>query len=165
MDSIVTDVVFVEVLVEFSIIVTYTSKIFEVYSTDFYQMAENTQLGAYSDLISKIEIPSLSSVNSVTSMLQMTRAMIEAPFYPHESWLSLHSIALQGSFLLLRLVEPYMPKPSSNVVPLWRKYITLLCKTANAKPVSIEHLESTPRKGCYGLTTDFRTKISGIVNN
>lgn len=165
MDSIVTDVVFVEVLVEFSIIVTYTSKIFEVYSTDFYQMAENTHLGAYSDLISKFEIPSLSSVNSVTSMLQMTRAMIEAPYYPHESWLSLHSIALQGSFLLLRLVEPYMPKPSSNVVPMWSKYITLLCKTATAKPVSIEHLESTPRKGCFGLTTDLRTKISGIVTN
>lgn len=165
MDSIVTDVTFVEVLVEFTIIVIYTTKIFEVYSTDFYQMAGNTNLGAYSDLLSKFEIPLPNSVTSITSMLQMIQMIIEAMYYPHNSWLSMHSIALQGAFLLLRYLEPYMPKPTSNMVPLWNNYIVLLCKAATAKPVSIEHLESTPRKGCFELTTDLRTKISGIVTN
>lgn len=166
MDSIVTDVVLVEILIEFSVIIIYTSKIFEVYSSDFYQIIDdNNNIGSYGNLLLDFKIPSFKSITCVTLMLQMIQSLIEGSYYSRDVWLSLHSISLQGSFLLLLLLEPFIPKANENTVPIWNNYITLLLKTATSKPVSIEHLELTPRKGCFELTTDLRSKISNIVNN
>lgn len=164
MDSIVTDVTLVEILVDFTVIVVYTAKIFESYSAEFYQSVNNSNLGIYEKLLTKYDVPDFQSNTSVTSLLQMIKAMIYAEYYPSSSWLSLHSISLQGAYLLLKLIEPFIPKPSANTVPMWNTYLILLCKTATAKPVSIEHLEYTPRQGCLQLTTDLRSKASTIIS-
>lgn len=165
MDSIVTDVVLVEILIEFSIIIIYTAKIWEVYGDEFYQNVNNNNIGLYGNILAKFEAPLFNSATTVTSILQMIQALVDSKYYPCDVWLSLHSILLQGSFLLLHLTESFIPAPTTNTTPIWNSYITLLFKTAIAKPVSIEHLESTPRKGCYELTTDLRTKLSSIISN
>ena len=165
MDSIVTDVTLVEILVDFTVIIIRISKVFEVYSDVFYQPTDVIDLGIYETLVTKYKIPTFQSNTSVTSMLQMVRYIIDAKYYPSTSWLSLHSISLQSAYLLLKLLETFIPKPSPNTLPMWNTYLILLCRVATAKPVSIEHLEYTPRKGCLQLTTDLRTKVSAVIND
>ena len=165
MDSIVTDVTLVEIIVDFSIIIVSTSKIFEIYENDFYQNVNNSNAGIYENLINKFDIQPFNRNTCITSILQTVKYLVDGKFYPHDSWLSLHSINLQGCYLILRLIEPFIPKADNNTIPMWNLYLTLLCKTASAKPVSIEHLEFTPKKGCLQLTTDLRSKLSNIINN
>lgn len=164
MDSIVTDVTLVEILVEFSVIIIFTSKIFEVYSSDFYKNIDNKNIGLYGNLLSTFTVPVFNSIDSIASMLQMIQYLVDSSYYPSNSWLSLHAITLQGAFLLLTSIDPLMPKPAANNLNMWNTFITLLFKTATSKPVSIEHLGSKQRKGCFELTTDLRSKISPLVS-
>lgn len=161
MDSIVTDVTLVELLVEFEIIVIYTAKVFDYYRDTFYK-TDNPNFGIYSDLLSKFGVPDITSFESLNSILRMTERMISSNFYP-SSWLSLRSIALQGSYLLIDLVTPFLPTPNGENISLWNLYIRLMLKASTSKPVALEHLEPTARKGCLELTTDLRTKIAPMI--
>lgn len=159
MDSIVTDITLVEILVDFSVVIIYSTKI-----CDFYKITNN-DLGNYNNLLNKFDIPTINSLFSIKELLSMIDKLIISSYYPSSHWLSLHSISLQGAYILLNILQSYLPKCDSETVSIWNKYISLLFKVSTAKPVSIEHLDTTPRNGCFELTTDLRTKISGIIND
>lgn len=158
MDSIVTDVTYVELLVELSILIVYTSKIYEATKDEFGNSINKND----DKLLIKFNVPMFN--DSINSILGMISLIVDSNYYPSESWLSLHSISLQASYLLLDLINQFMPQPSNESILSWNLYLKLLLQISTSKPVSIEHLEYTPMKGCYQLTTDLRTKVTEIID-
>ncbi|TID24580.1 hypothetical protein CANINC_003052 [Pichia inconspicua] len=162
MDSIVTDVTYVEILVELLVIITYTAKIYEFYEPNF---KKNPSLGPYQQILDKFNVPKFDSIATCQTMLLIVEEMVHPSYFPAGSWLSLHSISVYAAFIMLSLFKPYMPVAEMDNVPMWNQYLILLCAITSSKPISIEHLTSTPKKCCYLLTSDISTKAALLIQD
>lgn len=160
MDSIVTDVTYVEILVEILVVTVYTAKMYEFYETDF---KKNATVGSYQTLLDNYDVPKFSNKSTATTLLSTVEAMVNPSYFPVGSWLSLHAISIYAAFTVLSLFKPFMPKVEISTVPLWNQYLILLCETTSAKPISIEHLTSTPKKCCYLLTSGISTRAALLI--
>lgn len=165
MDSIVSDISLAEVLVEFTVVFSFITKMYEQYSKEFLALNnQNTEL-LYLNSGSNIEWPKLESMETVQSITETANLIATAAYYPSSTWLSLHAVSLNCSYLLLNLVNNFIPEPETSNLSIWHQFLSTLMDIATSKPSSVEHLDATPRKASHLLIGDLRSQVAPFIDS
>lgn len=173
MDSIVSDVSLAEVLVEFTIVIAFISKICRGFDEDVQKYLKDPSQfeGNMSNYISLNEFLgpagiALRTNEDLTSYVRALRRQMTPNYYPGSKWISIKAVNLHATALNLELAAPSMEAliPEFDKV-LWTGYMSTFMRCCTDKTISVEHLADIPRKGCLKLTGDLRAHIAETIGS
>lgn len=173
-DSIINDVVMVEILVELGVIYSFISKIAKNIS--------NSSSQGFISIIESCKEDDLfnSSDNFVTTfdkedlftIIQANRLLIQGKFFPSDKWISFYSLLIESAttvselikFVLIRDFIPSLSEFELFDRSLWSRYLKSILLIATSMPASICHLSDVPRKAAWKIAGDIRSRCANVIN-
>ncbi|GMM33848.1 Dck1 protein [Saccharomycopsis crataegensis] len=172
MDSIVNDESFVEILIELMTLFAYMTKLGkhvcgEKGLQSLFQASISDTMFNKADYFAK----SLNK-EQILNIIQTSKLMIQSKCYPATKWLSLHGLLVEAGSTVFEMLKNIMI--SDHIPPvdnadqfdrlLWGNYLKTCMKFATAMPVAICHLADVPRKACWKISGDLRTRVCSLIN-
>jgi hypothetical protein len=171
-DSIVNDVVIVEVLIELAVVYCFVTKIGK--SVASFQGYISIIDDSYNDSIfnGSPNFVSSFSKDDLLSIIQTNRLLVQSKFFPREKWISLYALFIEGAtsaselikFVMIRDNIPSAAHSDEFDRSLWSKYLKSLLAMGGSMPASICHLAEVPRKASWKITQDIRTRCASVLN-
>ncbi|ODV84323.1 hypothetical protein CANARDRAFT_29204 [[Candida] arabinofermentans NRRL YB-2248] len=175
MDSLVNDESFAEILIEMSVLLVYISKIGScIPDTVRNFLLTGNVAPAYemlNDLIGSSD-KLLESHDLNLEIITTIRYLIQSKFYPGGKWFSLKSMLIESMQnyleLLLPIVSKLIPPVEQSVKfdkVFFTNYLKCVLRCATSQISSLEHLIEMPKKCCYQITGDIRTRSASLAQN
>ncbi|KAH3672399.1 hypothetical protein WICMUC_004235 [Wickerhamomyces mucosus] len=177
-DSIVNDVVLVEILVELSVVYSFISKVARAY-LDVSDLSTNQGVisiiqASQSDILfneSPFFFQELSK-DDLLAIVQTNRLLVQGKFFPSEKWISMYSLVIEATtstseLIKFLMIRDHIPQVSESQIfdrSLWSKYLKSMLAMAGSMPASICHLAEVPRKSAYKITSDIRSRCALVIN-
>ncbi|KAH3660366.1 hypothetical protein OGAPHI_006952 [Ogataea philodendri] len=172
-DSAVSDEVFSEVLIELAILISIHSKIAKGNSSALLKLMATKYISPAFEKLSPLIGASGNHMQSPTrpfDTMIWIATIFSSRYYPSEKWFSLQSIITEGILSLTEVVYPLsvqlvptLDKRDLFNIDAWHKYLTSILHCGIAQTSSLEHLFDIPRKCCFLLTGDIRTRTATLL--
>lgn len=173
MDSVINDVIVVEILVELGVIYAFITKISKNIASNSQGFVSILEASTNDELFNS----SSNFVKSFTKddlllIIQTNRLLVQSKFYPSEKWISLHALFIESTtssselikFTLIKDHIPSAANPDTFDRSLWSKYLKSLLAMSSSMPASICHLSEVPRKAAWKITQDIRSRCASVIN-
>ncbi|EGV65727.1 Deoxycytidine kinase 1 [Yamadazyma tenuis] len=171
-DSVVSDEVIVEILVELATVFSFIAKIAKSVSGN-QGYAEILSTEIENDFFNpKLYLANDFQNEDLITLMTGARLIRQGKYFPEDKWLTLYATLAEGCLSALELVRPLLiahhipPIDKSEMFDrvLWGVYLKNLLKLGTIAPVSVEHLSDVPRKACMSITGDMRDRIAYLIN-
>ncbi|GME76984.1 unnamed protein product [Ambrosiozyma monospora] len=174
-DSNVPDEAFCEILIEFTVVVSWTCIITLDCQAECTNMVLNgiDDIGLYHGLRPYVGgfMEYVTDPNKPVNNHRALKRMTHPDYYPGSKWISLKAFANEaGQHYLaeaaLFVQIPPLDKPelfTKELQDFWIEFFSTNLRCATSKVASIEHLCILTKRACYNITGDIRTRVAEAV--